>query len=54
VIATEFLLLAIDPYPRKPGAVFQPPVTEDNSAHPFASLAALKHRQRKDRSGPKG
>ncbi len=24
-LATEFLILGLDPYPRKPGAVFQPP-----------------------------
>jgi len=40
--ATEFLLLAIDPYPRKPGAVFAAPASEDAGAHPFAALAALK------------
>jgi uncharacterized protein len=42
-LAVEFLILAIDPYPRKPGAVFEPvhtpPTPED---HPFAGLAALK------------
>ena len=43
VAATEFLLLAIDPYPRKPDAVFEPPkAEEDPGAHPFAALAALK------------
>ena len=42
VVATEFLLLAIDPYPRKPGAVFEPPPSEDAGGHPFAALAALK------------
>jgi hypothetical protein len=42
VAATEFLLLAIDPYPRKPGAVFEAPETDDEGAHPFAALAALK------------
>src|SRR5262245_33535797 len=42
VIATEFLILAIDPYPRKPDAVFQPPPGGEDSAHPFAALAALK------------
>lgn len=41
-IATEFLLLGIDPYPRKPGAVFDTPVAADPSGHPFAALAALK------------
>jgi uncharacterized metal-binding protein YceD (DUF177 family) len=42
-IATEFLLLGIDPYPRKRDAAFDPPaVEEDTSSHPFAALAALK------------
>jgi uncharacterized metal-binding protein YceD (DUF177 family) len=42
-IASEFLLLGIDPYPRKAGAVFaSPPVADDPAAHPFAALAALK------------
>jgi uncharacterized metal-binding protein YceD (DUF177 family) len=41
-IATEFVILAIDPYPRKPDVVFQPPPAGDDSAHPFAALAALK------------
>jgi len=41
-IATEFLMLAIDPYPRKPGAVFDAPKSDDEGAHPFAALAALK------------
>jgi len=40
--ATEFLLLAIDPYPRKPGAVLDTPTSDDAGAHPFAALAALK------------
>ena len=43
-IATEFLLLAIDPYPRKPGAVFQPPVTEDDMYPAHGSeLARPRH-----------
>ena len=41
-IATEFLILALDPYPRKPGAVFEPPDVPDDSDHPFAALAVLK------------
>jgi uncharacterized metal-binding protein YceD (DUF177 family) len=42
-IATEFLLLAIDPYPRKEGAVFEAPkIAEDPAKHPFAALQALK------------
>jgi uncharacterized metal-binding protein YceD (DUF177 family) len=40
-LATEFVLLGIDPYPRKPDAVFTPPV-EPEAANPFAVLAALK------------
>jgi uncharacterized metal-binding protein YceD (DUF177 family) len=41
-IAAEFLILGIDPYPRKAGAVFASPPTGDTSDHPFAALAALK------------
>ena len=43
-LATEFLLLGIDPYPRKEGATFAPQHTEDAGAHPFAALEALKKR----------
>jgi hypothetical protein len=43
-IATEFLLLGIDPYPRKPGAEFAPVKADDASAKPFAALEALKKR----------
>lgn len=41
-IATEYFLLGIDPYPRKPGAVFEPPAAGEPAANPFAALAALK------------
>lgn len=44
VIATEFLVLGIDPYPRKAGAEFAAPVIGDDSGHPFAALAALKNK----------
>jgi hypothetical protein len=44
-IATEFLLLGIEPYPRKPDAVFQAPAIGDESEHPFAALAALRKGQ---------
>jgi uncharacterized metal-binding protein YceD (DUF177 family) len=45
-IATEFLLLGVDPYPRKPGAEFDLPKERDEApAHPFAALAALKKPQ---------
>jgi uncharacterized metal-binding protein YceD (DUF177 family) len=42
-MAIEFLMLGIDPYPRKPGASFEAPRDDgDPAAHPFAALAALK------------
>jgi len=41
-MATEFLLLGIDPYPRKLGAVFEAPPAGDPASSPFAALAALK------------
>lgn len=40
--ATEFLLLAIDPYPRKEGAIFNPQLPEEPRVGPFAALADLK------------
>ena len=42
-LASEFLALGLDPYPRKPGARFEP-VIEDASEppSPFAALAKLK------------
>jgi uncharacterized metal-binding protein YceD (DUF177 family) len=43
-IAIEFLLLGIDPYPRKPGAEFSPLKSESGSAKPFAALEVLKKR----------
>jgi hypothetical protein len=41
-VTIEFLILGIDPYPRKPGAVFDAPPAGDAGPHPFAALAALK------------
>jgi Large ribosomal RNA subunit accumulation protein YceD len=41
-LATEFLILGLDPYPRKPGAVFQPPSDASSDEGPFAALAELK------------
>ena len=41
-VVLEFLILGIDPYPRKPAAVFAAPPAGDAGAHPFAALAALK------------
>jgi hypothetical protein len=46
-LATEFLLLGIDPYPRKPGATFAPPAAAAATDGPFAALAALKRRRNK-------
>jgi uncharacterized metal-binding protein YceD (DUF177 family) len=44
-LAVEFLLLGIDPYPRKPDAVFEAPRIGDATAHPFAALAKLREKQ---------
>ncbi len=41
-LATEFLILGLDPFPRKPGAVFQPPHDDKPDPGPFADLAKLK------------
>ena len=42
-LATDALFLAIDPYPRKPDAVFEAPdVAPDPEDHPFAALKAFK------------
>jgi hypothetical protein len=42
-LATDALFLAIDPYPRKPDAVFEPLIAAaDPEDHPFAALKALK------------
>jgi len=42
-VATDALFLGIDPYPRKPGAVFEPPAAPaDPEDHPFAALKVLR------------
>ncbi len=52
-LATDALFLAIDPYPRKPGAVFEPDVTApDPEDHPFAALRALQEKPKGKK--PKG
>ncbi|HZP69633.1 MAG TPA: DUF177 domain-containing protein [Pseudolabrys sp.] len=43
-VATEFLLLGINPYPRKAGAEFAAVRADDDGARPFAALEALKKR----------
>jgi hypothetical protein len=44
-LATEFLILGLDPYPRKPGAVFEPPQDAKRAEGPFAALGRLAKRQ---------
>ena len=42
-LATDALFLAVDPYPRRPDAVFEPAAeVNDPEDHPFAALKALK------------
>jgi len=42
-LATDALFLAVDPYPRRPDAVFEPaPEVVDPEDHPFAALKALQ------------
>ncbi len=42
-VATDALFLAVDPYPRRPGVVFEAPVEQiDPDEHPFAALKLLK------------
>jgi len=42
-LATDALFLGIDPYPRRPDAVFEAPVVAaDPEDHPFAALKALQ------------
>ena len=55
-VATDALYLAVDPYPRKPGAVFEPVVeAADPEDHPFAALKALKAEPKKSGTRkPKG
>ena len=55
-VATDALYLSVDPYPRKPGAVFEPMVEAANPEdHPFAALRALKVEAKKPRARkPKG
>jgi hypothetical protein len=43
-VAAEFLLLGIDPYPRKPGAAFTPPEEQrGGTVSPFAALEKLRN-----------
>lgn len=42
-LAAEFLTLALDPYPRKPGATFDLPPEDDGEESPFSVLDDLKN-----------
>ncbi len=44
-LATEFLILGVDPYPRKPGAVFEQLRDIKRDQGPFAALGRLAKRQ---------
>ena len=44
-LASEFLILGLDPYPRKPGAIFEPPQDVNRDQGPFAALGRLAKRQ---------
>jgi hypothetical protein len=48
-LATEFLILGIDPYPRKPGVVFEGVSVGEAGSSPFAALA--KWREKGDPEG---
>ena len=53
-LAMDALFLGIDPYPRKPDAVFDHEITPpDPEDHPFAALKALKTKSKAKRK-PKG
>ncbi len=50
-LATEFLILAVDPYPRKPGVAFEAPLAkagpDEPKRSPFEGLSALKNEIKK-------
>jgi hypothetical protein len=47
-LATEFVILGLDPYPRQPGAVFAAPPAKEPAAGAFAALAKLKGDQERN------
>jgi hypothetical protein len=47
-VAAEFLILGIDPYPRKAGAAFVAPKDRETAGKAFAALAALKRSRSTD------
>jgi len=40
-LAVEFMALGLDPYPRKPGAEFTPPASDEALDSPFDALAKI-------------
>lgn len=44
-LVCEFLALGVDPYPRKPGAVFEPPAEDAAALSPFSALSRLKDKE---------
>jgi uncharacterized metal-binding protein YceD (DUF177 family) len=44
-LAVEFLMLALDPYPKKPGTAFGEHRESEQRESPFAALAKLKERE---------
>lgn len=44
-LVCEFLALGVDPYPRKPGAVFEPPAEDPAALSPFSTLSRLKDKE---------
>lgn len=45
-LAAEFFALGLDPYPRKPGATFEPPTDDTHEASPFSTLAERSEKRR--------
>ena len=43
-LATEFVALGLDPYPRKPGVTFEPPSDGPGSVKPFSVLRSADKR----------
>jgi hypothetical protein len=41
-LAVEFLILGLDPYPRRPGVEFESPVKDQAKLSPFEALKSLK------------
>ncbi len=47
-VTAEFLALGLDPFPRKPDAVFVEPAPTEHEGSPFAALAGLRKADGKD------